>query len=214
MDMVKPLQRLLKIPALAAFFEIVAKERSLLMEELWGAPKAALLALAAQATGKNLLVVASDAQENRLLDDLAYFGITNVLEFPSWETLPGEEISPSPDIVGKRFEILQTLLHSKGPHIVICPLQATLQKVVSAKTMQKLSVTWKKGDEVSFATLEEFLNLRGYRRVPVVSDKGEFALRGGILDLFPLSSPSPLRIEFFGDEIDQIRTFDVIGQKS
>lgn len=203
-----------KIPSLAAFLHIVEKEPSLLIEELWEAPKAALLALIAKATGKQILILSAEGRENRLVDDFAYFGVTQVLEFPSWETLPGEEISPSPDIVGKRYEILHMLLQKKPPQIIVCPLQACLQKVLSPKTLRSLSTTWKRGDEIPFASLQEFLTQRGYRRVPVVSDKGEFALRGGILDLFPLSSTDPLRLEFFGDELEQIRTFDVIGQKS
>lgn len=205
---------LLKSPSLNQLQEIALKEPSLLIEGLWDAPKAALTLLLSKATGKNILIITGGARENRLLDDLPYFEMQKVLEFPSWETLPGEEIPPSPDIAGKRFEILHTLLEKKGPQIVLCPLQACLQKLVDPRTFSPLSKTWACGVEIPFSSLPDLLASLGYRRAPVVADKGEFALRGGICDIFPVSSPDPYRIEFFGDVIEQIRTFDPIGQKS
>lgn len=208
------IEQLKQSPALQNFCEAVQKESSLLIENLWDAPKAALLLLTLQATQKHLLIITGDASESRLLDDLSYFGIANPLEFPSWETLPGEEISPSPDIIGRRFEILYTLLNAKKPQILFTTLQGCLQKVVSPPLLKSLCTVWKRGDEILFHTLSAKLESLGYRRAAVVSDKGEFAQRGGIIDIFPLSSPDPFRIEFFGDTIEEIRSFDPIGQKS
>jgi transcription-repair coupling factor (superfamily II helicase) len=204
-----------KSPALGFFRQAIQKEDSLLVESLWDAPKAALIEIALEATQKTLLIITGGTQEqgNRLLDDLPYFGIDHALEFPSWETLPGEEIPPSPDIVGKRFEILELLLHKKQ-RVLFASLQACLQKVVSPKRLKTLCLHWKRGEEVPFHTLTALLQSLDYRRSPIVADKGDFALRGGILDLFPLSSPEPFRIEFFGDVIEEIRIFDPVGQKS
>ncbi|HSX11559.1 MAG TPA: transcription-repair coupling factor, partial [Chlamydiales bacterium] len=134
--------------------------------------------------------------------------------FPAWETLPGEDIAPSPDIIGKRFEALDALIRKKGRSILLCPLPSLLQKVLPKEALAPLLHRWKKGSRVSFDGLPELLVSLGYVRSPVVSDKGEFAIRGGILDLFPVASSDPFRIEFFGDEIEQIRTFDPVGQKS
>ena len=78
----------------------------------------------------------------------------------------------------------------------------------------RLLHTWKKRTKISFESIPEFLVSLGYKRAAVVSDKGEFAIRGGIVDIFPVASVDPFRIDFFGDEIEQIRTFDPIGQKS
>src|SRR5262249_22671035 len=103
---------------------------------------------------------------------------------------------------------------NSAPHVILAPLQAVLQNLPAKKTLKPLTKSWKKGDTLPFAQIEELLAKLGYRRCPVVSDKGEYALRGGIVDIFPLSSPDPFRIEFFGDEIDQIRTFDPVSQKS
>jgi transcription-repair coupling factor (superfamily II helicase) len=202
-------------PSLTFFQQALHQEHSLLIEGLWDAPKAALLYLTALAAGKSLLIITGGSRENRLLDNLSYFGLAEqALEFPSWETLPGEEITPSPDIVGRRFEILSTLLKNKQPALLFATLQGCLQKVVTPSLLTSFSMEWKKGDELPFHKMAETLERLGYRRVAVVSDKGEFAVRGGIVDLFPLSSPDPFRVEFFGDTIDEIRTFDPIGQKS
>ncbi|MGE3534972.1 MAG: transcription-repair coupling factor [Parachlamydiales bacterium] len=211
----KPLisKKLLSSPSLEAFEQFSPKEPSILIEELWDAPKAALIYLLLQSTKKNILVISSGS-EDRLYQDISTLSGDSVLEFPSWETLPGEEILPSPDIVGKRFDTLFELLNKKKPSILISSLQACLQKLPSPKLIKPLCQSWKSGDEINFSSLPEKLTQMGYRRAPVVSDKGEFALRGGILDLFPISSFDPYRIEFFGDAIEQIRTFDPISQKS
>lgn len=88
-------------------------EPSLLFEGLWDAPKAILILCAALAQNRNVLILTGGDRETRLLDDLNYFSSFPVYAFPSWETLPGEEISPSPDIIGKRFEILDALSSKK-----------------------------------------------------------------------------------------------------
>ncbi|HSX11157.1 MAG TPA: hypothetical protein VLF94_05535, partial [Chlamydiales bacterium] len=187
-------------------------DESILVEGLWDSPKALLASVAAKK--RSVLLITGGTREDRFFDNLSYFCPGVAVEFPAWETLPGEEIPPSPDIIGKRFEALHTLLHRKGPSIVLCPLPSLLQKVIPKETLAPLLHKWKKGSKVPFDKLPEILVALDYKRVPVVSDKGEFALRGGILDLFPVSSSDPFRIEFFGDEIEQIRTFDPVGQKS
>ena len=206
-------ESLIKSASLGQFCEIVQKERSLLIEELWDGAKAALIWLILRATKKNILVICGST-DDRLYDDVAFFPLPSAVDFPSWETLPGEEITPSPDLVGKRLQVLHSLMNNSAPHVILAPLQAVLQKLPSKKHLKPLTKVWKKGSSLSFDTLPQLLSDLGYRRAPVVSDKGEYALRGGIVDVFPLSSPDPYRIEFFGDEIDQIRTFDPISQKS
>lgn len=200
--------------SLQSFIEIIAKEPSLLIEGLWDAPKALLIQQIAKSTNKNILIITGGERENRLFEDLLYFQVENILDFPSWDTLPGDEIPPSPDILGKRFEILFNLQENERSGIVLCSLQAVLQKVVPKSSLLKLCQKWKKGDILTFSILPEILQKMNYRRAPVASDKGEFAVRGGILDIFPISSPDPFRIEFFGDTIEEIRIYDPISQKS
>ncbi len=185
---------------------------SILVEGLWESPKALLVSEALKK--RSVLVVTGGTREDRLFDNLSYFCPDAAVEFPAWETLPGEEIQPSPDIIGKRFEALDALIHKKGPSIVLCPLASLLQKIVPKETLAPLLHRWKKGSKVSFDQLPELLTSLGYSRSAVVSDKGEFAIRGGIVDVFPVASSDPFRIEFFGDEIEEIRTFDPVGQKS
>lgn len=196
------------------FRDNLVNSPSLLIEGLTDAPKTVLLQLLQKNTQKNILLLTSEMQASKVIDNAPFFDLKNVVEFSPWETLPGEEIPPSPDIVGKRLQILHHLLTSKTPSVIVCPLQSLLQKVPSPSFFKPLCKIWKVGDTVPFTSLPERLKELGYRRSPVVADKGEFAVRGGIIDIFPISSPEPYRIEFFGDTVDNIRSFDTIGQKS
>lgn len=201
-------------PSLQHFQQALGHEKALLVEGLWESTKAALLALAFQTLKKSIVVITGGAREERLTTDCLYFGLSQVLEFPAWETLPGEDIAPSSDIVGKRLEILSELAGSRTPRLLVCPLQACLQKVPPPSQIKNTCRHIKKGDEISFTAFQELLASLGYRRNAVAADKGEFAIRGGIIDIFPLSATDPIRIEFFGDVIESIRQYDPISQKS
>ena len=206
-------EKVTNFPSIRSISEAIREEKSLLFEGLWDAPKAILALLAKEHVKKNILIITGGERETRLFDDLSFFSKDAPLSFPAWETLPGEEIVPSPDIIGKRFEILRKLCQG-GSNIILTPLQGVLQKLCTPKTFESKSLEIKKGDEVPFDFLPELLVDLGYTREGVAADKGQFALRGGILDIFPLSSFNPYRIDFFGDTVDQIRTYDPISQKS
>ena len=208
------LKFLQKCRSIQSIEKAVKQENSLLFETLWDAPKAVLALIASKTTEKNVLIITGGERETRLHDDLTFFSHKQVLSFPAWETLPGEDILPSPDIIGKRFEILGQLLQKKGPHIVLTSLQGILQKVCCPKVLKARVLHIKQGDTLSFDSLPELLTSLGYRRESVAADKGEFAIRGGILDIFPVSSFDPYRLDFFGDEIEEIRVYDPISQKS
>ena len=188
---------------------------SILIEELWNAPKALIAALAEQATGKHILILTGASQEEvRLFHDFPFFTDRLVVNFPAWETLPTENIPPSPDVVGDRYKVLQDIKEREQPTIILSSLQACLQKLISPKKFSSMYLTLKVGETISLELLVEHLNEVGYQRRPLATEKGEFAVRGGIIDLFPVSSPDPFRIEFWGDEIESIRIYDPIGQKS
>lgn len=187
-------------------------DHSIIVEGLEGSSKALLAGEAVKR--RSLLLITGGTREDEFVDNLAQVCPDKTVEFPAWETLPGEEIPPSPDIIGKRFETLDALLSRKEPLIVLCPLASLLQKIPPKEILSPLLHRWKKGMKIPFDTLPAFLSSLGYTQSAVVSDKGEFAIRGGILDLFPVASSDPFRIEFFGDEIEEIRTFDPVGQKS
>lgn len=201
----------LKNPELLDFERHVRAGENLLIEGLWEAPKALLATLAQKATGKHLVIL---TMRNRLFDDLVYFSEKTPIDFPAWESLPSEEIPPSPDIVGERYRVLRKIQESNESQIIVTNLQAVLQKLLPPSRLERLHLVLKKGSEVPFELLPDHLAEMGYHKKSVAADKGEFAVRGGIIDLFPVNSPDPFRIEFFGDEITSIRKYDPISQTS
>lgn len=188
---------------------------SVLIEDLWNAPKALVAAMAQRATGKHVLILTGASQEEvRLFHDFAFFTDMPVLDFPAWETLPTEDIAPSPDIVGERYHALRKLSTTKQPYIVLSSLQACLQKLIVPENFEELYEHFVKGTKYPFDEVIEKLVRMGYQKSPIVSDKGQFAVRGGIIDIFPVSSPDPYRLEFWEDDLESLRIFDPIGQKS
>ncbi|MBN8205533.1 transcription-repair coupling factor [Microbacterium esteraromaticum] len=146
----------------------------------------------------------------------AYLADAEVLTFPAWETLPHERLSPSPDTVGRRLETLRRITTWSGekPLVVVASVRAALQPLAANlgdAAPLELAVGGR-GLELEGAV--EQLVERAYTRVDMVSRRGEFAVRGGILDVFPPTADHPVRVEFFGDEIDQIRAFSVADQRS
>ncbi|MFV0319608.1 MAG: transcription-repair coupling factor [Microbacterium sp.] len=139
-----------------------------------------------------------------------------VLHFPAWETLPHERLSPSAETVGRRLDVLRRVARWDGtaPLIVTASVRSALQPLAAGLVDAApivLSVG-SRGHELSEVVTR--LVERAYLRVDMVSRRGEFAVRGGILDVFPPVADHPYRVEFFGDEIDQIRSFSVADQRS
>ncbi|CAH0218620.1 transcription-repair coupling factor [Microbacterium foliorum] len=146
----------------------------------------------------------------------AYIPDAEVVTFPAWETLPHERLSPSPDTVGQRLQTLRRIADWSGDHplIVVASVRAALQPIAgNLGEIPPLDLrAGGRGHELE-RVVEQLIE-RAYSRVDMVSRRGEFAVRGGILDVFPAISEHPFRIEFFGDEIDQIRAFSVADQRS
>ncbi len=139
-----------------------------------------------------------------------------VLHFPAWETLPHERLSPSPEIVGRRLTVLRAMTTWDGasPLIVTASVRGAIQPIARGLgdvAPLELAVGGR-GFELT-ALAGQLVHL-AYARVDMVSRRGEFAVRGGILDIFPPTAEHPYRVEFFGDEIDQIRAFSVADQRS
>ncbi|NGX57488.1 MAG: Transcription-repair-coupling factor [Chlamydiae bacterium] len=209
------IQEIQDLPQLKPFQEALTAKHDLLIEELWDSPKALLAAIAQKLTGKHVLILTGAKQEEAaLFHDFGIFTDAPVVDFPAWETLPSEKVAPSPDIVGERYEVLEKILKKKTPHIVLTSMQASLQKLIAPSYFDSLYFELKVGEGYPFDDLIEHFESMGYERRPVASDKGELAVRGGIIDIFPVSSPDPYRIEFWGDEIESLRIYDPIGQKS
>ena len=144
----------------------------------------------------------------------------SVAEFPGWETLPHERLSPSSDTVGRRLGVLRRLAHpdpsdpATGPvRVIVAPVRAVLQPVV--KGLGDLApVSVQQGDEVSMEELVRRLSGAAYTRTDLVDKRGQFAVRGGILDVFPPTEEHPVRLEFWGDTVEEIRWFKVADQRS
>ncbi|MFE7120829.1 transcription-repair coupling factor [Streptomyces sp. NPDC057654] len=143
-----------------------------------------------------------------------------VVEYPSWETLPHERLSPRSDTVGRRLAVLRRLAHPRaddpaaGPvSIVVAPVRSVLQPQV--KGLGELEpVSLRSGQSADLEEIVDGLAAAAYARVELVEKRGEFAVRGGILDVFPPTEEHPLRLEFWGDEVEEIRYFKVADQRS
>jgi len=136
--------------------------------------------------------------------------------FPAWETLPHERLSPRSDTVARRLRVQRRLTHpAEFPplRILAMPVRALLQPI-AAGLGDLAPVRVRLGDAVDLEALERDLAGAAYSRVDMVERRGEFAVRGGILDVFPPTDPRPSRIELFGDEVEKIRTFSVADQRS
>ncbi|MBM3202206.1 MAG: transcription-repair coupling factor, partial [Chlamydiae bacterium] len=208
------IDELAKHPFILSFQKTIEEKKSSLLEGLNDSAKALLIYFASKHKKKHVLVISAHESSTQLIHDIAFFTKQPPIVFPAWEALPGEDIAPSIDIVGMRTKQLQELMHAKTPQVVITSLQGAMQKVLTPQALKKLSLTFKVHEEVPFSLIPEELSSLGYTRVKLVSDKGQFAVRGGIVDLFPSELPEPVRIEFFGDQIEEIRTFDPMSQKS
>ncbi|HVQ18413.1 MAG TPA: transcription-repair coupling factor [Actinomycetes bacterium] len=143
-----------------------------------------------------------------------------VVEFPSWETLPHERLSPRSDTVGRRLAVLRRLAHpdpndpGAGPiRVLVAPVRSLLQPIVSGLGDLE-PVILHVGDDIDVDDVARRLVDGGYTRTDLVQQRGEFAVRGGIIDLFPAVEEHPLRVELWGDTIEEVRWFRVADQRS
>ncbi|MFK0291679.1 transcription-repair coupling factor [Streptomyces sp. NPDC090442] len=195
--------------------------------DLVGPPAArpfAVAALARQAGRPVLAVTATGREAEDLaaaLRSLMPAGEENsVVEFPSWETLPHERLSPRSDTVGRRLAVLRRLAHpsaddpTAGPvSVVVAPIRSVLQPQVKGLG-ELVPVSLRTGQTADLEEVVDGLAAAAYARVELVEKRGEFAVRGGILDVFPPTEEHPLRVEFWGDDVEEIRYFKVADQRS
>jgi len=185
----------------------------------WGAAKTLLAAQAAQALDRSLLVITAGRIEAEAVhDDLSTFaGEDCSALFPAWEVLPSDTMSPADDIVAERMNTLKRLsaaMASGEAMHAVAPVRSLLQHVVRRKRLTGDLITIRTGDELDLEDLVGRLVKMGYAREVMVENRGEVSVRGGIVDIFPISSELPYRVEFFGDEVDSIRRFEPETQRS
>ncbi len=185
---------------------------------LQGSARAWLIANLLEKDGPTLVIIASTGREARaFLDDLSFFCPPelkkSLLFFPPSDVLPFSGLSPHPDILCEQIRTLYRLTQSPAPRLIATTLHAVLQ-VLPPTSFLGSSIHAEEGQESDRNDYPLQLAEFGYQNVPVVTDRGQFAVRGALIDLFSAESPHPVRIEWNGDRIESIRTFDPRTQRS
>lgn len=164
-----------------------------------------------------LHVARDDARLHLLEAAIRFFAPElDIVTLPAWDCLPYDRVGPQGDIVARRMAALSTLAAKtrKRPQLVLTTVNAALQRVPTRDAVDAATFHAELGDKVDMQALTEFLAANGYNRSGQVMEHGEFAVRGGLVDLFPPAYAKPLRLDFFGDELDTIRTFDPLDQRT
>jgi transcription-repair coupling factor (superfamily II helicase) len=184
--------------------------------QLYGSSRSLFLAeQIAEHKGLSVVVCNDMADADQVEQEVLFFSHQKheIFRFPDLETLPYDQFSPHQDIISERIKCLANLPFAKQG-ILTLPISTLLQKVAPSSFIQQRSLCLKIGDTRDPIQLRENLIQFGYRSVSRVEEHGEFAARGAILDLFPMGSRTPFRIEFFDDDIESIRSFDIEDQCS
>ncbi len=175
----------------------------------------ALSELVRQQSALYLLIVPDTPTALRLEQELAVFLGDSVplYSFPDWETLPYDQFSPHQDIISQRLRTLYQL-PTVTQGLVLVPVSTLMLRLSAPEHLQQQSLLLKKGQRLDLGSLRTQLVQAGYRAVEQVMQHGEFSVRGSLLDLYPMGSALPYRIDFFDDEIDGLRTFDPDNQRT
>ncbi|HAK92071.1 MAG TPA: transcription-repair coupling factor, partial [Massilia timonae] len=176
----------------------------------------ATAALALKANGQMLTVVVANASDGqRLLDEIPWFadGKLSCHLLPDWETLPYDAFSPHQDLVSERLATLHEIRNGQCD-VLVAPATTALVRLAPPSFLAAYTFFFRQGERLDEAKLKAQLTLAGYTHVSQVMSPGEYSVRGGLIDLFPMGSVLPYRLDLFGDEIESIRTFDADTQRS
>jgi transcription-repair coupling factor (superfamily II helicase) len=194
-------------------------EHPVTVEGLRGSSRAYFLSKLIKVAKCPVVIFTADQNRGEILqDDLSYYFRYEKIKakpcfFPAWELLPYEPLSPLNEISGERLDILNRL-RMGNPLVLIVPLEAGLQNVMPRSVLEKLILEVNKGMSLEREFLEACLSENGFTRMPLVGNRGEFSVRGDIVDFFQPGGANPIRIEFFGEEVESIREFDLLSQVS
>ncbi|TEA72151.1 transcription-repair coupling factor [Allopusillimonas soli] len=180
-----------------------------------GSGDAWLLADLARACGKTLVVVCADPlAAQRLADEIVLLSPDlRVRQLPDWETLPYDSFSPHQDLVSDRLRTLHALMQ-RAVDVLLVPVTTALYRLAPPSFMAAYTFSFKQGDTLDEEALRQQLMLANYSHVTQVTAPGEFCIRGGLIDLFPMGSVLPYRLDLFDREIESIRSFDIDTQRS
>ncbi|MEM6384422.1 MAG: transcription-repair coupling factor [Pseudomonadota bacterium] len=180
-----------------------------------------LLGAMAKAAGGPVIYIASDGPRARTVAEALPFFAPNlpVLQLPPWDCLPYDRVSPSAHVVAQRLATLARLAGYRAsgantPLLLITTINAAIQKLPAPDAIAKQAISLAPGQSRPMQSILTYLEANGYDRTSTVREAGEYAVRGGILDLFPPGAMSPIRLDFFGDTLETIRTFSVESQRS
>jgi transcription-repair coupling factor (superfamily II helicase) len=165
-------------------------------------------------TGPIVVVTANPTDAQRLVDEVAWFNPSHRLAlFPDWETLAYDQFSPHQDLISERLATLYSLMQGQLDLIVL-PASTAMHRLAPPSFLASSTFFFKKGQKLNEAALRTQLTTAGYEHVSQVVRPGEYCVRGGLIDLYPMGSALPFRLDLFGDEIESIRTFDPDNQRS
>ena len=188
-------------------------DHKILGNVLSGVDALAISEIAEQNQNLTVVVTPDTRIAVRLSRVLSELSSQNVCLFPDWETLPYDTFSPHQEIISSRLSVLFHLQNAKKG-IFLLPISTLMQRLCPPQYLQHNVLLIKKGDRLVIDKMRLQLEAAGYRAVEQVLEHGEYAVRGALLDLFPMGSAVPFRLDFFDDEIDSIRTFDVDTQRT
>jgi transcription-repair coupling factor (superfamily II helicase) len=197
-----------------------SKDKDITWQGLQGSAPALALAKLIDSTPGRVLVVTADAnQAYRLEEEVKFFAgehteyHDDITLFPDWETLPYDSFSPHQDIISDRLSVLARLPSAKRGALIVS-VNTLMHRIAPTSYVSGQALQIEKGQQLDAIKLREKLERAGYRHVNQVMEHGEFSARGSILDLFPMGSETPYRLDFFDDEVDTIRPFDPETQLS
>ena len=182
---------------------------------LFGSSEALALIEFAESKNQVVLYIAKDISHyDEVKKALKFFNTSlNILDFSSWEVLAFDHFSPHPDIVSSRLETLSKLPSLKSG-IVITTLETLSQRLCPKNYIETYSLHLKTNQHLEIESFSENLIKIGYRRVTTVMEQGEFCIKGALIDLYPMGTSNPYRIDLFDNEIDSMRSFDTSSQRS
>ncbi len=211
----KDLTRLIqRAPGFPEVLASLKNGRGATLDGAWGsAGPLATAALGLHAPRTLVIALAHVGDVDDFRDDVATFAGVAPEVFPAWDRLP-REAGAGDEVFGRRLRVVRRLAGPSPPRFVVAPLQALVQPVPTAEALARSSRTVRVGDSLAVEGLTAWLAGRGMARAEVVEVPGEFSLRGGILDIYPPDASEPVRVEFFGDDVESIRPFDPETQRS
>lgn len=192
----------------------------LVFENLAGSALPFVLSSLIRSEGRPVVVLTAGGERAEdLVGDLEFFHVPNVHHFPKWEVLPYDEEDLSLEVTAKTLDCLEAIVRRREnpktePFVLCAPIDAAMLRLLPIEQIGDLSLSVRWGETLDLRELDRRLSRAGYTREPLVEARGEYSIRGGIVDIFPLNAEYPYRIDLFGDEIESIRTFDLSTQRS